>query len=90
MTGRQHKLYEAQERRQKLVFPPDRIAFCKSGASQDVTAMQAWVDGQISFERLCKIVAYNNYLEQMWPNGVPHSIMINELKITGWMPEENR
>lgn len=85
--ARFQKNYEEQEARQKL-FPPDRIAFFRNAATQDITAMTAWADGMISFEKLCLTIAYNNYLDHMFPAGIPHKMMENELRIIGWYKEE--
>lgn len=81
--ARMQKYYDEQERRQKL-FPENRIAFYPKSTQQDITALTAYQDGMITFDKLRKNIAYNNYLEKMWPNGIPESIMRNELKIIGY------
>lgn len=72
---------EAQARRAEN-YPSDRICFHKSqsAATEDQKNMKAYMDGQISLQKLCLLLAATNYLDK-----VTEAQAINELQITGWM-----
>lgn len=86
-TGyRPKRYYDIQESRQ-AAFPTDRIAFRQSSTAvmEDVACMSAYADGKITFEMLRGKVAYNNYLDRFFPDGlVPENVMHNELRIMGY------
>lgn len=88
--ARNKEIYRIQEERQKK-FPPDRIAFMQTGkcADEDARAIEAFSMGECSLAMLCAQIAYNNYLDRYFPNGmIPEELMINELKILGeWIEE---
>lgn len=78
-------MYEIQEGRQSK-FPPDRIAFHEKAAPMDANAMSDYVKGLISFDALCRIVAWNNYLDEYFEDGmIPAPMMKNELRMCGWV-----
>ena len=84
---REKSRYEEQAKRQKK-FPKDRIAFLPIGAVQDCISLKYFAKGEISFDRLCSNIAYNNYLEEYFPDGkIPKDMMENELKLMGWWYE---
>ena len=73
-----------QESRQQC-FPPDRLAFHYSAVSKDTMMFKAFERHEITLHMLCMEVAKNNYLDDYFPDGVPEDMMINELKIIGWI-----
>lgn len=73
-----------QEDRQKNKFPPDRIAFRPEAATEDMTNFKLYNNGDITLKALCRCVAKSNLLDEIYPDGIPEEMMLNELRITGW------
>lgn len=89
MSGRMQTTYEEQGLRQ-MRYPKDRIAFLgtQTAVTADQAVMSKWVKGWIGIEQVCKDIAYNNFLDQYFPDGkIPRNMMINELRICGWLVE---
>lgn len=87
MSGRLMTVYNHQETRQAN-FPDNRIAFLNSEAAvvADTVAMKKWANGEIGIDQLCTEVAWNNYLEKLFPHKrIPRKMMINELRVCGWL-----
>lgn len=75
-----------QEERQRR-FPPDRIAFYSGPGAviADNNALARWANGFESFDWLRSAIAYNNYLDHYFPNGmIPEDMMLSELRHIGW------
>ena len=89
MSGRMQTTYEEQGLRQ-MKYPKDRIAFLgtQTAVTADQAVMNKWSRGWIGIEQVCKDIAYNNFLDQYFPDGkIPRGMMINELRICGWLVE---
>lgn len=73
-----------QEDRQRNKFPPDRIAFRPEAATEDMTNFKLYNTGNLTLKALCRCVAKSNLLDEIYPDGIPEEMMLNELRITGW------
>lgn len=72
-----------QEARQAR-FPYDRIAFVPSAAAADSKDLNDYKYGRISFDTLRVHIAYNNFLDGLYPDGIPEVAMRKFLSWTGW------
>lgn len=68
-------------------FPKDRIPFYRSNyaATEDQRNMRRYIHKEIGIETLCKLVEKANSLPE---KSISPETMINELRITGWLREE--
>lgn len=72
-----------QEARQAR-FPYDRIAFLPSAAAMDSKDLNDYKYGRISFDTLRMHIAYNNFLDGLYPDGIPEVAMRKFLQWSGW------
>lgn len=72
-----------QEARQAR-YPYDRIAFLKSAVTEDTKDLGEYKHGDISFDTLRQRIAYNNYLDRKFPDGIPEEAMRKFLRGSGW------
>lgn len=72
-----------QEARQAR-YPYDRIAFLKSAVAEDTKDLGEYKHGDISFDTLRQRIAYNNYLDGLYPDGIPEVAMRKFLSWSGW------
>lgn len=73
-----------QEKRQRNKFPPDRIAFRLEAVTEDMKNFKLYNEGSITLRELCRCVAKSNLLDELFPEGIPEEMMLNELRLTGW------
>ena len=68
-------------------FPKGRIAFCKQAVAADQTAMKEWATNpHKSFDWLRRQIAYNNYLDEYYPDGmIPFQAMKDTVRMLGWV-----
>ena len=82
---------DMQHFRQQYKFPKDRIAFRKEAYQEDMKVLKLWKQGKINTEALCVEIAWNNYLNEYFPNGaIPMDMMIKFLEDTGWLPKSKK
>lgn len=83
--ARSEKIYAEQHKRKKK-FPPDRIPFRHQATSEDILAFTAYVEHDITLDELCANVAWNNFLEREYENGmIPEDVMMRTLMSIGWV-----
>lgn len=59
--------------------------FAWSIADKDMECFHDYEVGVIDLDLLCKRVAQNNFLDRYFKKGIPRDMMLNELRIMGWV-----
>ena len=89
-------VYLIQEGRQNE-FPSDRIAFFRDVigdaspevmveiAEKDLQCFNDYETGAITLDILCMRIAKNNFLDRLFKKGIPREMMMNELRLLGWI-----
>lgn len=83
---RMQSIYDKQEARQAK-YPPDRIAFLgsQSAVQGDLLDLNRYANGEIGLQELCHRIAWNNYLERYFSDGmIPPNVMLDTMKAIGW------
>lgn len=88
MNNREQNRFEQSIRQAQ--FPIDRIAFYRSAAAADNSALNTYEsDPNTSFDWLRAQIARNNYLDSYFANGmIPEGMMKNEMTLLGWRYRE--
>ena len=75
---------QADQEARQARFPYDRIAFVPSAAAADSKDLNDYKYGRISFDTLRVHIAYNNFLDGLYPDGIPEVAMRKFLQWSGW------